>query len=112
MVLKRFYDEGLAHASYMVGCPGTGECAIIDPNRNLNTYTDAAEAEEMRITAVTETHIHADYLSGARELAIKTGAKLYLSAEGGTDWQYEFASAEGATLLRDGDAFRIGPVEF
>ena len=112
MVLKRFYDEGLAHASYLIGCSGTGECAVIDPNRDIDAYVQAAEDEGMRIAAVTETHIHADYLSGARELAKKTGATLYLSAEGGTDWQYEFAGAEGATLVKDGDSFSVGPIEF
>jgi hydroxyacylglutathione hydrolase len=112
MIFKRFYDEGLAHASYLIGCPGAGECAIIDPNRSIGEYIEAAEWEGLKITAVTETHIHADYLSGARELAKATGATLYLSAEGGADWQYDFAKAEGATLLRDGDAFKVGPIEF
>ncbi|MEO7454422.1 MAG: rhodanese-like domain-containing protein [Fimbriimonadales bacterium] len=112
MFFKRFYDEGLAHASYLIGCPNTGECAVIDPNRSIDEYVAAAEWEGMRIAAVTETHIHADYLSGARELARATGATLYLSGEGGGDWQYDFASAEGATLLHDGDSFSVGPIEF
>lgn len=112
MVLKRFYDEGLAQASYMVGCPDAGICAIIDPHRDFSVYLNAAEAEEMQISAVTETHIHADYLSGARELAKLAGARLYLSGEGGADWQYSFAHADGATLLHDGDGFSVGPVKF
>jgi len=112
MVLKRFYDEGLAQASYMIGCPSVGECAIIDPNRDFSTYLQAADAEGLRITTVTETHIHADYLSGARELARISGAKLLLSGEGGADWQYGFAHSDGATLLRDGDTFAVGPVRF
>ncbi|MCG9894330.1 MAG: MBL fold metallo-hydrolase, partial [Fimbriimonadaceae bacterium] len=74
MILKRFYDEGLAQASYLVGCPGAGEAVVIDANRHLDQYLAAAEAEGLRITAVTETHIHADYLSGSRALAARTGA--------------------------------------
>jgi hydroxyacylglutathione hydrolase len=112
MVLKRFYDEGLAHASYLIGCPGAGECAIVDPHRDLSVYLEAAEGEHLKIAAVTETHIHADYLSGACELARITGAKLLLSNEGGEDWRYDFAGAEDATLLKDGDTFEVGSIVF
>ena len=108
MLLKRFYHEGLAQASYLVGCQKTGEALVIDANRDADQYVAAAAAEGLRITHVTETHIHADYLSGSRELAARTGAKLYLSAEGGRDWQYAFAARDGATLVRDGDHFMVG----
>ena len=57
-----------------------------------------------------ETHIHADYVSGSRELAHATGATLYLSAAGGTDWQYSFAAEDKATLVRDGDVLRVGNI--
>ena len=110
MFFKRFYDDGLAQASYLIGCDGTGEAIVIDANRAIATYIAAAAAEKLRIVAVTETHIHADYLSGSRELARATGATLYLSAEGGEDWHYRFAAAERAQLLRDGDQVRIGMV--
>ncbi|HTQ09033.1 MAG TPA: MBL fold metallo-hydrolase [Fimbriimonadaceae bacterium] len=112
MILKRFYEDSLAHASYMVGCPKAGEAAVIDPNRDVENYIDAAAAEGLRIVAVTETHIHADYLSGSRQLALTTGAMLYLSDEGDDDWKYAFASEAGATLVRDGDSFRIGALRF
>jgi hydroxyacylglutathione hydrolase len=59
---------------------------------------------------VTETHIHADYVSGARELAAATGARLYLSDEGGEDWKYAFADEADAVLLRDGDSFQVGNI--
>jgi hydroxyacylglutathione hydrolase len=112
MVLKRFYHEGLAHASYLVGCPAAEEAIVIDPNRDAEQYIRAAENEDLRIAAVIETHIHADLLSGARELAAKTGATLYLSDEGGPDWKYEFASDPNVRLVRDGDSFRVGSIRF
>jgi hydroxyacylglutathione hydrolase len=110
MILRRFYDEKLAHASYLVGCPGAGEACIIDPNRDLNQYIEAAQSQGLRITKVTETHIHADYLSGSQELAEITGAELLVSDEGDADWKYD--SAITATLLKDGDTFRIGSLRF
>lgn len=110
MFLKRFYDDGLAQASYLIGCAATGEALVIDANRDVRQYIDAAEAEKLRITHVSETHIHADYVSGSRELARIAGARLYLSAEGGTDWQYRFAKDDGATLVRDGDVIKVGNI--
>lgn len=111
MFLKRFYDDGLAQASYLIGCAATGEALVIDANRDVAQYIDAANVEKLHITHVTETHIHADYVSGSRELVRATGAKLFLSAEGGSDWQYAFARADGATLLRDGDVIRVGNIK-
>ena len=110
MLLRRFYDDKLAQASYMIGCQATGEAAVVDPHRDSELYLRAAEAEGMRIRYVTETHIHADFLSGARQLARKTGAELLLSAEGGEDWQYAFADEDGARLLHDGDVVTLGKV--
>jgi len=110
MFLKRFYDDGLAQASYLLGCAKTGEAIVIDANRDLQPYLDTAVAEKLTITHVTETHIHADYVSGSRELAQRTGAKLFLSAEGGPDWQYAFAKEAGAVLVHDGDIIKIGNI--
>lgn len=108
MLIKRFYHDGLAQASFLVGCQRTGEALVIDANRDADQYIAAATAQGLRITHVTETHIHADYLSGSRELASHTGATLFLSAEGGKDWQYAFAAESGATLLHGGDSFSVG----
>jgi hydroxyacylglutathione hydrolase len=110
--IQRFYHDGLAQASYLIGCQKTGEALVIDANRDVDQYITAADREGLRVTHVTETHIHADYLSGSRELAARTGARLFLSAEGGSDWQYAFASAAGATLLRDGDIIAVGNLRF
>ena len=82
MLLKYFYDDRLAHASYMVGCQATGEAIVVDPGRNVEQYLLAAEENEFEIVAATETHIHADFVSGAWELAKRNGAKVYLSDEG------------------------------
>lgn len=109
MLLKYFYDKKLAQASYMVGCAETGAALVIDPARDITPYLDAARAEGLRITHVTETHIHADFVSGSRELAHATGAHLYLSGEGGMDWQYAFAD-ENTTLLHDGDTWMVGNI--
>ncbi len=80
MILKRLYDDGLAQASYLIGCAATGEAIVIDPNRDIGQYLDAARSEGVSVTHVTETHIHADFLSGSRELAQVAGAQLFLSA--------------------------------
>ena len=112
MLLKRLYDANLAQASYLVGCQATGEALVVDPNRDVEQYLRAATDEGLRVTHVTETHIHADFVSGSRELAATAGATLLLSGEGGSDWQYAFAADAGATLLHDGDHFMVGNLRF
>jgi hydroxyacylglutathione hydrolase len=112
MLLKHIYDTKLAQASYLVGCQATGEAVVVDPNRDVDQYLRIAEAEGVRITHVTETHIHADFVSGARELAQRTGAQLLLSDEGDADWKYAFAAEAGARLLQDGDSFMVGNLKF
>ncbi len=112
MLLKRIYDTQLAQASYLVGCSATGEALVIDPNRDVEQYLRAAAEEGLRVTHVTETHIHADFVSGSRELAQRAGARLLLSDEGDADWKYAFARDAGATLLHDGDRFMVGNLRF
>jgi hydroxyacylglutathione hydrolase len=106
MYFERIFDEDLAQASYIVGCQQTGEALVVDPLRDVDRYVSIAGHQGLRITHVTETHIHADYLSGARELAHATGARLLLSDEGGDQWQYLFDHES----LHDGDRFFIGNV--
>jgi hydroxyacylglutathione hydrolase len=112
MLLRHIYDAKLAQASYLIGCQTTGEAVVVDPNRDVQQYVALAEREGLRVTHVTETHIHADFVSGVRELAAATGAQLLLSAEGGSDWQYAFARDAGARLVRDGDVFFVGNLRF
>ena len=110
MFFKRFYDEWLAQASYLIGCTATGDALVVDPARVIQPYLDAARAEGLRITGVTETHIHADFLSGLRELAAATGAAMYLSGCGPPEWQYAFADDPAVRLLADRDRIEVGNV--
>ncbi len=113
MFFKHFYDTDLAQGSYLIGCQASGEAMVVDPRRDVRVYMEEAAAQGLRIVAVTETHVHADYLSGSRELARVAGARLYLSGEGAprregdTDWSYGFDHV----ALCHGDAVRIGNVE-
>lgn len=106
MLFERIYDEGLAQASYFVGCQRQGQAIVVDARRDIQVYLDLAAKHGMSIVAVTETHIHADYLSGTRELAAATGATIYLSGEGGDDWQYAF----DGTTIHHGDKITLGNI--
>lgn len=108
MFFQHIYDKTLAQASYFIGCQKAGVAAVIDPKRDVDTYLEVAKANNMKITHVFETHIHADFLSGARELAALTGAEMYLSAEGGEGWEYEFPH----NGLKDGDKVQVGNLTF
>jgi hydroxyacylglutathione hydrolase len=110
MFMKRFFEPKLAQTSYVIGCPGAKAAIVIDANRDIEQYIRAAESEGVAITHVTETHIHADYVSGSRELAARTGAQLLLSDEGDASWKYTFAADAGATLIKDGDTITVGAV--
>ena len=107
MFVKRFYEPQLAQASYLIGCQRTGEAVVVDANRDVQQYLDAAAQEGLRVTQVTETHIHADYVSGSRELAQRAGASLSLSDEGDQDWKYQFPHDH---KLKNGDRIVIGNI--
>ncbi len=104
MFFQHIYEKGLAQSSYIIGCQKSGTAVVIDPKRDIDTYLTIARNEKLTITHVTETHIHADFLSGARELASATKAELLLSDEGGVEWQYQFPH----TFLKDGSTFMVG----
>ena len=91
MLFRQIFDKTLAQYAYLIGCQQTGEALVIDPERDVDRYIDLAAAEGLKITAVAETHIHADYLSGARDLGEATGATVYVSDEGDADWKYFWA---------------------
>ena len=77
MKLKRYFIEGLAHASYLIGADG--EAAVVDPKRDVDDYIADAESQGLRIVAILNSHPHADFASGFIELAARTGAKIYTS---------------------------------
>ncbi|GCD80725.1 MBL fold metallo-hydrolase [Schleiferia thermophila] len=104
MFFQHVYDKTLAQASYVIGCQKAGVAAVIDPRRDVDVYLEIAKANKLTITHIFETHIHADFLSGSRELAALTGANIYLSDEGGPDWQYAFPHIG----LKDGDEVMVG----
>jgi len=117
MLLRMIYDDRLAQAAWLIGCQRSGEAIVIDPERDVDRYIALARREGVRITAVAETHIHADFLSGARELAERLGARVYLSDEGDSDWKYQWLDKRLAggsyehRLLRDADTFTVGNIE-
>ncbi|MBT5658414.1 MAG: MBL fold metallo-hydrolase [Phycisphaerae bacterium] len=118
MLLRTIYDESLAQAAYLIGCQATGEAIIFDPERDVDRYTDLAAEHGMTIVASAETHIHADFLSGARQLAEAINAKVFVSDEGDANWKYGWLhDRQGGgsyehQLLKDGDTFQVGNIQF
>jgi glyoxylase-like metal-dependent hydrolase (beta-lactamase superfamily II)/rhodanese-related sulfurtransferase len=96
--VERFYLGCLAHASYMVASEGVA--AIIDPQRDVDIYVNAAAAAGCRIEHIIETHLHADFVSGHRELAGRTGARIYLGAGSGAEFPH--------VAVTDGDEIQLG----
>src|SRR5438445_11874255 len=97
---KQFYLGCLAHASYLIG--DSGEAAVIDPQRDVDQYLDEAGRENLRIKYVIETHLHADFVSGHRELADRTGAEIVFSQKAGATFPHR--------AVRDGEEVKIGKV--
>jgi hydroxyacylglutathione hydrolase len=111
MYFKQFFDDKLAQYAYLIGCQANGTAVVIDPMRDIDQYIDAAAKENLTIVAATDTHIHADYISGLREFA-ERGVKVYASDEGDKDWKYEWLinSDYDYELMKDGDEFKIGNI--
>lgn len=113
MFFRQIVDPKLAQHAYLVGCQRTRQAVIVDPERDVDRYVAMARREGLRIVAAAETHIHADFLSGCLELVERYGCRAFLSAEGGAEWQYEWAAGrESVTLLRHGDHFGVGGIDF
>ncbi|PEQ42310.1 Zn-dependent hydrolase [Bacillus cereus] len=112
MLLKYFYDEKLAHASYLMGCQKEGVAIVIDPGRYIEQYIEFAKKEGMEVIAAAETHIHADFLSGSRELFHLYNASLYVSDEGDSDWKYQYLNDGRYNLVREGTEFKVGHIKF
>ena len=98
MIFEQFYLGCLAHASYLIGSEGVA--AVVDPQRDVGIYLEAAARHGVRIAHVIETHLHADFVSGHRELAQRTGAAIYLGEGSGATFPHRAA--------REGDAIAFG----
>ena len=112
MLVRQIVDSKLAQFAYLIGCPRTGEAIVIDPERDVDRYFDLAARHKLRIVAAADTHIHADYLSGLREMAAR-GVFVYASKEGGPEWQYEWLlhGEYPHRLLGHRDQFSVGYIE-
>lgn len=102
MILEQFYLNCLAHASYLIGDEETRTAAVVDPQRDVQRYLEAAERHGLKIRHVFLTHLHADFIAGHLELRNLTGAKIYLGA--GAQAEYAF------TPMKDGDTLDFGKV--
>ena len=100
MIIDRIFTPGLAQVAYLVADEAGGEVAVIDPRRDVDAYVEWADLHNVRITAILETHVHADFVSGGRELALRTDAPVYTSRLGEQDFPHE--------PLDDGDEVRVG----
>lgn len=110
MLMRQIFDPKLAQYAYLIGCPRTKEALLVDPQRDTDRYLDLARGLGLAITAVAETHIHADFLSGAQTLAHDQGVDVYVSKEGGEDWRYEWIRQPtyAGHEVADGETFRVG----
>src|ERR1700740_3159271 len=86
MYFEQFYLGCLAHASYMLA--SDGEAVVVDPQRDVEIYLKAAEANNVAIRHIFETHLHADFVSGHQELAARTGASIYIGAQAGATFSH------------------------
>ncbi len=100
MYFEQFYLGCLAHASYMLA--SDGEAVVVDPQRDVEIYLKAAEANQVSIRHIFETHLHADFVSGHQELASRTGARIYIGAEACATFPH--------VAVRDGFELQVGKI--
>src|SRR5947207_14709359 len=101
MYIKQFYLWCLAHASDLIG--SEGEAAVVDPQRDVEEYIEEAEAENLRIKYIVETHLHADFVSGHGELAARTGAEIVFGQKADISFPYR--------AVKNGDELDVGRVK-
>src|SRR5213083_100274 len=105
LVFKTIQTEGIAELSYLLGDDDAGVAAVFDPRSDVDVYVDMAREAKVAVTHIFETHIHADLVSGSRELCARLeSAKIFVSHEGGASYGFEHET------VRDGDRFRFGEV--
>ena len=115
MICRRIYDPALAQASYLVGCPKTREAILFDPERDIDRYEREAEHDGVRIVAVAETHLHADFVSGMRAYGATRPVTLLVSGMGPrAPWTAEGPFHPGASVrfVQDGDEIAVGSLRF
>ena len=98
MYFKQFYLACLAHASYLIG--SDGEAVVVDPQRDVDEYIDEANAHQLKIKYIIETHLHADFVSGHHELAERTGAMIVFGSQAGVEFEHR--------AVKDGDEIKVG----
>jgi hydroxyacylglutathione hydrolase len=105
VIFETVRTDGLAHLSYLIGDRSSGRAAVIDPRRDVDVYLELAHKHRLTITHAVETHIHADFVSGSRELAARTGtAKAHVSVEGSARYRFAYQP------LRHGSRVELGGV--
>jgi glyoxylase-like metal-dependent hydrolase (beta-lactamase superfamily II)/rhodanese-related sulfurtransferase len=102
MIIQQFFLEGLGCASYLVGSETQGTAAVVDPDRDIRPYLEAAQARGLCITHSIETHLHADHVSGSTDLAARTGAEIYIHEAARVEFPHQ--------ALKDGDEIQLGEV--
>src|SRR3989442_10488743 len=100
MYFKQFYLNCLAHASYLIG--SEGEAAVVDPQRDVDEYIQETQAHGLKINYIIETHLHADFVSGHRELAARTGAEIVFGQKAGATFPHR--------MVQDGEDIRLGKI--
>src|SRR5437870_13139421 len=100
MLMRDFVDEGLGNTSYLLASEATGEAAVIDAERDVDRYVQAAEGLGLRIRYALDTHLHNDFISGVRELAKLAGVQIGASADAKLGFAY--------LPLRDGESLGLG----
>src|ERR1039458_6951757 len=98
MYFEQFYLTCLAHTSYMIG--SDGEAPVVDPQRDVDIYLAVAEEHNLKIRYIFETHLHADFVSGHKELAARTGAQIYIGAQAGATFPH--------VAVEDGFQLQVG----
>lgn len=102
MFFKQFIVDGMGCLSYLIGCPQAGVACVVDPKREVQDYIKVARENDLKITHIFETHIHADHISGNMELKSRTGAEIYLGEDTPADFSFQ--------ALQEGTTFDFGSV--
>ena len=105
LLFERIQTDGINALSYLIGDDAEGVAAVFDPRTDVDCYLQLAYERQVEITHIFETHIHVDFVSGARELCARVkSAKIFLSHEGGAQYNFDHEA------IKDGDIFTFGSV--